>query len=1017
MKKGKLFNKLMVVMTGVLLGLLFALNNSMSITSYADNEATHYRGEYLGYVGFDNTTVLANKRNESIKSITVNQPVKTVFTSNACKASKALKDEKRKFVITKLEQFTIKVATGYRIRAVEFAGDVEGSVFCNNVSYNYSTTDEDKTYFYFENYDAPLDTLSFQAGSSGFEFKDIKVYYVGIETEAWITPPTTSLYCDEMIYYSIVEEGTFWFQHTWIFNIKVYSSNKSIMEAKQEVGRVWLTPHNVGTCNLHAEVPATSQKAKWEVDIPITVLAYDSYEYEIQCNDGFYTRCDENYKGEETPYVPDYQLPLAGWYKIPGWYEPDSKTWYTDALPKGFDKKIFGYYYSINHGSSAPSCTQNGVADYWYVNATVLNKTLYFKDEACTQEIKNFDEWKNGEGKIAATAHKLSLGKYVKNATCTSCGCKEYYHCSQCERDFKDKYGNIRINSIESWITNQGSDGGYIPARGHNTSHTEMEQATCEKDGCKEYWYCLNCKQYFSNAGCTNVISEDINTWSKIKSTGHSLSKTDEEAATCTKPGCEEYYHCSECDAYFDKDCEKITDIDEWKENAGKLPVIDHSLSKTDEEAASDTEDGCEEYYHCSECNTYFDKDGDEITNIEEWKKTEGRIAKPENPTTVPTEEPEPTETPTVAPTQNPEPTENPTVAPTEEPEPTENPTAVPSGIPTPTVAPTQDADDEIPVIGHDDKATPTEDPTPNPHVCKGEAVAEVSATCTESGTKAYYKCECNKCYEDEACTKEIADLNAWLAAEDGGKIAAKGHTVVTDKAVKATAKKNGLTEGTHCSVCNTVLTAQLQTIYTKEGIVTITSKNTVAYVAPVKTSVKTTEVPKTVKIKGKSYKVTAIREGAFKNCKKLTTVTVGSNVTTIGANAFAGCAKLKTVKLNSKVKTIAENAFGKCKSLTEIVITDKVTEIGNNAFDGCTKLKKVTIGKSVKTIGEKAFNGCKKLTNVKILSSKLTKVSADAFKGISSKAKITAPSKKVASYKKLIKASGAPSKVSVTKN
>ena len=216
-----------------------------------------------------------------------------------------------------------------------------------------------------------------------------------------------------------------------------------------------------------------------------------------------------------------------------------------------------------------------------------------------------------------------------------------------------------------------------------------------------------------------------------------------------------------------------------------------------------------------------------------------------------------------------------------------------------------------------------------------------------------------------------LDDLKAWLADENGGKIAANGHTVAVDKAVAATAKKSGLTEGSHCSVCNTVLTAQAKTTYTKVGSVYTTSKSTVTYAAPAKTSVKTIEVPATVKIKGKTYKVTAIEAGAFKNCKKLTTVKIGSNVKTVGANAF----------------------------------------------DGCTKLKQVTIGKSVKTIGKKAFNGCKKLSTIKILATKITKISADAFKGISSKAKFTAPSKKVSAYRKLIKASGAPSKVSVTKN
>ena len=336
------------------------------------------------------------------------------------------------------------------------------------------------------------------------------------------------------------------------------------------------------------------------------------------------------------------------------------------------------------------------------------------------------------------------------------------------------------------------------------------------------------------------------------------------------------------------------------------------------------------------------------------------------------------------------------------------SPTPIPSTNPTiaPTLAPTS-----IP------SANPTAAPTPAPHVCKGEAIAEMPATCTECGLRAYYKCECGKYYEDEACTKEIEDLKAWLADENGGKIAAKGHTVAVDKAVVATAKKNGLTEGSHCSVCNTVLTAQAKTTYTKVGSVYTTSKNTVTYAAPAKTSVKTIEVPATVKLNGKTYKVTAIEAGAFKNCKKLTTVKIGSNVKTVGANAFDGCTKLKKVTIGKSVKTIEAKAFNKCTSLTEIVIPDKVTEIGDSAFNGCTKIKQAVIGKSVKTIGTKAFNGCKKLSTLKILSTKITKISTDAFKGISSKAKITAPSKKVSAYRKLIKASGAPSKVSVTKN
>ena len=74
---------------------------------------------------------------------------------------------------------------------------------------------------------------------------------------------------------------------------------------------------------------------------------------------------------------------------------------------------------------------------------------------------------------------------------------------------------------------------------------------------------------------------------------------------------------------------------------------------------------------------------------------------------------------------------------------------------------------------------------------CTHNYVSEITTdpTCTTTGIRTY-TCEiCGDSYEEV--------------------IEATGHTVVTDAAVAAACETSGLTEGSHCSVCKTVLVAQ----------------------------------------------------------------------------------------------------------------------------------------------------------------------------------------------------------------
>ena len=135
-------------------------------------------------------------------------------------------------------------------------------------------------------------------------------------------------------------------------------------------------------------------------------------------------------------------------------------------------------------------------------------------------------------------------------------------------------------------------------------------------------------------------------------------------------------------------------------------------------------------------------------------------------------------------------------------------------------------------------------------------------------------------------------------------------------------------------------------------------SKKTVAVTKALKSS-KTIKVPNTVKIKGSSYKVTEVAKNAFKNNKKVQTVTIGKNVTKIGASAFSGSKNLKKVTISSTV---------------------------------------------LKTIDKQAFYNCKKLATVKITSKKLSTVAAKSFKGTAKKIKVDVPNNKIKAYKKTFK-------------
>ncbi len=145
---------------------------------------------------------------------------------------------------------------------------------------------------------------------------------------------------------------------------------------------------------------------------------------------------------------------------------------------------------------------------------------------------------------------------------------------------------------------------------------------------------------------------------------------------------------------------------------------------------------------------------------------------------------------------------------------------------------------------------------------------------------------------------------------------------------------------------------------------------------------------------------VTAISEGAFSYCSRLTSVTISNNVIYIGEDAFFKCSSLNSINVASEnthyssidgvlydyakdtliqcpatktsvsipnsVTIIGDLAFADCISLTSVTIPNNVTTIGYSAFEDCSSLTSVTIGNSVTTIYDWAFSGCSSLTSIK---------------------------------------------------
>lgn len=134
--------------------------------------------------------------------------------------------------------------------------------------------------------------------------------------------------------------------------------------------------------------------------------------------------------------------------------------------------------------------------------------------------------------------------------------------------------------------------------------------------------------------------------------------------------------------------------------------------------------------------------------------------------------------------------------------------------------------------------------------------------------------------------------------------------------------------------------------------------------------------IPDSITYAGTTYCVTAIGENAFHQCKKMTSLTIGSKIAEVATNAFTRCEHLENIVVNTANTTYDSrdncNAIVETATNTiiigaiEIQIPQSVTAIGNDAFYH-RQIKSITIPSSITHIGEYAFYECGLLEKVYI--------------------------------------------------
>ena len=533
---------------------------------------------------------------------------------------------------------------------------------------------------------------------------------------------------------------------------------------------------------------------------------------------------------------------------------------------------------------------------------------------------------------IAATGHKVVKDAAVA-ATCETAGKTEGSHCSVCGTILKAQTTTAALG--HSW------DSGKV-----------TKAATCTTAGTKTYT-CTRCKKTRTET---------------IAATGHKAVKDAAVAATCETTGKTEGSHCSVCNTVIKAqtttaalghswDSGKVTKAATCtaagtktytcsrckKTRTETIAATGHKAVKDAAVAATCETTGKTEGSHCSVCNTVIKAQTTTAALGHSWDS--GKVTKAATCTTAGTKtytctRCKKTRTETIAAAGH-KAVKDAAVAATCE-----------------TTGKTEGS--HCSVCNTVIKAQTTT--AALGHSWDGGKVTK-AATCTAAGTKTY---TCTRCKKTRTET-----------------IAATGHKAVKDAAVAATCETTGKTEGSHCSVCGTVIKAQTTTAalghdygewktikaatYTEPGQAERVCRRNASHKEyrqlPILEKAKIALSACSIQLSEQTY--------VYDGIEKTPTVTITYNEKTLtegkdyqvylADNVNPGTAKITVIaKTDSDYTGTATITFEIRKALPE-----NATVIEPGAFSNCTNLVNLNIKENVTEIGDNAFADSKNLQNI----------------------------------------------------